>query len=64
MTDADGSIPDGFSWAYEDLHGHVRTHLAMIGPYAATIGRPPARDVAARGFGSAASAAGRDPAGA
>ena len=37
-----GSIPEGFSWAYEDLHGHVRTHLASIGPYAATIGWPPA----------------------
>jgi hypothetical protein len=27
--------PEGFGWAYEDLHGHVRAHLAMIGPYAA-----------------------------
>lgn len=26
--------PEGFSWAYEDLHGHLRTHLAMIGPAA------------------------------
>ena len=26
--------PEGFSWAYEDLHGHLRTHLAMIGPSA------------------------------
>ncbi len=40
MSDAEWLDPDGFSWAYEDLHGHVRTHLASIGPYAATIGWP------------------------
>jgi hypothetical protein len=34
--------PEGFSWAYEDLHGHVRSHLAMIAPFAARIGWPPA----------------------
>lgn len=27
--------PEGFSWVYEDLHGHLRQHLAMIGPYVA-----------------------------
>jgi len=32
--------PEGFSWAYEDLHGHVRTHLAMIGPWVARLGWP------------------------
>lgn len=32
--------PEGFSWAYEDLHGHARVHLAMIGPFAARIGWP------------------------
>ena len=26
--------PEGFSWAYEDLHGHLRAHLAMVGPHA------------------------------
>jgi len=25
--------PDGWSWAYDCLHGHVRKHLAMIGPW-------------------------------
>ena len=47
-----GSIPEGFSWAYEDLHGHVRAHLAIIGPYAATVGWPrrvTGADDAARG---------------
>ena len=33
--------PDGWSWAYEDLHGHVRMHLAMIGSWAARVGWPP-----------------------
>lgn len=40
MSDAEWLDPEGFSWAYEDLHGHVRTHLASIGPYAAAIGWP------------------------
>jgi hypothetical protein len=35
MTDDEWLDPEGFSWAYEDLHGHVRIHLAMIGPWAA-----------------------------
>jgi hypothetical protein len=30
--------PEGFSWAYEDLHGHARSHLAMIAPFAARFG--------------------------
>jgi hypothetical protein len=25
--------PDGWSWAYDCLHGHVRKHLAMLGPW-------------------------------
>ena len=25
--------PDGWSWTYDCLHGHVRKHLAMIGPW-------------------------------
>jgi DinB family protein len=32
--------PEGFSWAYEDLHGHARCHLAMIAPHIARIGWP------------------------
>jgi uncharacterized damage-inducible protein DinB len=40
MSDAEWLDPDGFSWAYEDLHGHIRTHLASIGHYAATVGWP------------------------
>ena len=42
MADDAWFDPEGFSWAYEDLHGHARCHLAMIGPYAARIGWPPA----------------------
>ena len=42
MSDEEWLDPEGFSWAYEDLHGHVRAHLAMIGPFAATVGWPPA----------------------
>jgi len=41
MSDAEWLDPDGFSWAYEDLHGHVRSHLASIAPYAATADWPP-----------------------
>ncbi len=32
--------PDGWSWAYDCLHGHVRKHLAMIGPWCAAVGWP------------------------
>ena len=32
--------PEGFGWAYEDLHGHVRAHLAMIAPFAVRYGWP------------------------
>lgn len=35
LTDEEWLDPEGFSWAYEDLHGHVRAHHAMIGPWAA-----------------------------
>ena len=28
--------PDGWSWAYDCLHGHVRKHLAMLGPWCAS----------------------------
>ena len=27
--------PDGWSWAYDCLHGHVRKHLAMLGRWCA-----------------------------
>jgi len=40
MTDAEWLDPEGFSWAYDDLHGHVREHLAMVGPWAARVGWP------------------------
>jgi hypothetical protein len=40
MTDEEWLDPEGFSWAYEDLHGHVRTHLAMIGPWVARLRWP------------------------
>lgn len=48
MSDAEWLDPEGFSWAYEDLHGHVRAHHAMIGPWVARLGWPePAPRVAA-----------------
>jgi hypothetical protein len=40
MTDDEWLDPEAFGWAYEDLHGHVRAHLAMVGPYAARAGWP------------------------
>lgn len=40
MTDEQWLDPEGFSWAYEDLHGHVRAHHATIGPWAARVGWP------------------------
>jgi ABC-type molybdenum transport system ATPase subunit/photorepair protein PhrA len=40
MADDDWLDPEGFGWAYEDLHGHVRAHLAMIAPHAARAGWP------------------------
>ena len=42
MTDDEWLDPEGFSWAYEDLHGHVRAHHAIIGPWLARVGWPPA----------------------
>src|SRR5262245_14651844 len=35
MTEEEWLDPEGFSWAYEDLHGHVRAHHAMVGPWVA-----------------------------
>jgi hypothetical protein len=40
MNESEWLEPEGFSWAYEDLHGHVRAHLAMIGPWVARAGWP------------------------
>jgi hypothetical protein len=40
MPDEDWLDPEGFGWAYEDLHGHVRAHLAMVAPFAARVGWP------------------------
>jgi len=31
--------PDGWSWAYDCLHGHVRKHLAMLGPRCVEMAR-------------------------
>jgi uncharacterized damage-inducible protein DinB len=41
MPDEEWLDPEGYGWAYEDLHGHVRAHLAMIAPFAARVGWPP-----------------------
>jgi len=43
MTEDEWLDPEGFSWAYEDLHGHVRAHHAMIGPWLARAGWPAER---------------------
>lgn len=40
MDNEDWLDPEGFSWAYEDLHGHVRAHLAMIAPWAGRLDWP------------------------
>jgi hypothetical protein len=32
--------PDGWSWVYDCLHGHVRKHLAMVGPWCAAASWP------------------------
>lgn len=49
LLDAVGSMsveelrsPDGWSWAYDCHHGHVRKHLAMVGRWCATRGWPSA----------------------
>jgi hypothetical protein len=45
MRDQDWLDPEGFSWAYEDLHGHVRAHHAMIGPWLARSAWPPSGEL-------------------
>lgn len=42
MSEAEWRDPEGFSWAYEDLHGHLRAHAAMIGPACVRAGWPAA----------------------
>ena len=32
--------PDGWSWAYDCQHGHIRKHLAMVGRWCVTAGWP------------------------
>jgi Mycothiol maleylpyruvate isomerase N-terminal domain/DinB superfamily len=43
LSNDDLRSPDGWSWAYDCLHGHVRKHLAMVGPWCATVDWPAAR---------------------
>lgn len=43
LTIGDLRSPDGWSWAYDCLHGHTRKHLAMVGPWCASLGWPAAR---------------------
>ncbi|MGP1675187.1 MAG: hypothetical protein ACTS8Z_08245, partial [Candidatus Limnocylindrales bacterium] len=40
MTVEELRSPDGWSWAYDCLHGHVRKHLAMAGPWCVAGGWP------------------------
>jgi hypothetical protein len=35
LSDAALRSPDGWSWAYDCLHGHTRKHLALLGPWSA-----------------------------
>ena len=36
--------PDGWSWAYDCHHGHVRKHLAMVGPWCVAHDWPGSHD--------------------
>jgi hypothetical protein len=40
LTPADLLSDEGWSWVYECLHGHVRAHLAMVGPWCARAAWP------------------------
>ncbi len=44
LSTADLRSPDGWSWAYDCLHGHVRKHLAMLGPWCVAQARAGDRD--------------------
>jgi mycothiol maleylpyruvate isomerase-like protein/DinB family protein len=37
LPPTDLASPEGGDWVYECLHGHVRAHLAMVGPWCAQI---------------------------
>ncbi len=39
-SQADFRSADGWDWTYWDLAGHVRSHLAMIAPWAVRTGWP------------------------
>jgi hypothetical protein len=41
MVPEDLASPEAGEWTYECLHGHVRTHLAMVGPWCARLDWPP-----------------------
>lgn len=43
LGEGDLRSPEGWDWVYECLHGHVRAHLAMIGPWCARVGWPVGR---------------------
>jgi hypothetical protein len=40
LTTEELRSPDGWSWAYDCLHGHVRKHTAMLGRWVATAHWP------------------------
>jgi hypothetical protein len=40
--------PDGWAWAYDCLYGHVRKHLALVGPWCAANRLPDTADVGGR----------------
>jgi hypothetical protein len=40
MSIDDVRSPDGWSWTYDCLHGHVRKHLAMVGRWCASAAWP------------------------
>jgi hypothetical protein len=61
MTDAEWLDPEGFGWAYEDLHGHIRAHHAMVGPWAARLGWPASARDAGAGRQPGASRSRSDP---
>lgn len=53
LLDAAGTLsvdelrsPDGWSWVYDCLHGHVRKHLAMLGPWCVSLDWPTPADAA------------------
>ncbi|MFL5679319.1 MAG: DinB family protein [Chloroflexota bacterium] len=40
LSPAELASPEAGEWTYECLHGHVRSHLAMVGAWCARIGWP------------------------